>query len=431
MNPHHRSSCIATWLAWAALLLLSVAACGHSVAAEPPSPTSPTGPSVPELAALDQVVAELMQKGEIPGGALAVARQGRLVLAHGYGLADVDKQQPVEPDALFRIASLSKPITAAAVLVLLEQGRLDLDAKVLDLLGEIKPLQGESINPQFREITIRQLLQHTGGFDRNKSFDPMFRSRWIARAAGLPPPADSRSIIRFMLSRPLDFPPGERYAYSNFGYCLLGRVIEKLTGQSYESAMGALVLRPAGISRMRLGRTRLADRAEGEVHYYTYHGPQMARSVFPDVKQRVLSPYGEFYLEAMDSHGGWIASAVDLVRFATRLDGSRPPGLLKPQTLRLIESRPPPPASADEPLYYGLGWQIRTQGEDAGWRHAGSLPGTCSLLLRSPDGLVFAVVFNLRPPGDTRLMEEAARRLCHAAAKVHKWPQHDLFEKYP
>ncbi|HUT11069.1 MAG TPA: serine hydrolase domain-containing protein, partial [Thermoguttaceae bacterium] len=103
------------------LLLIAVLARAASAAEAPDLPT--TGPAVPELAAFDRTMCDLLEKWGIPGGALAVAKDGRLLLARGYGLADVEAQQPVQPDALFRIASVSKPITAAAVLVLVEQGR--------------------------------------------------------------------------------------------------------------------------------------------------------------------------------------------------------------------------------------------------------------------------------------------------------------------
>jgi N-acyl-D-amino-acid deacylase len=148
-----------------------------------------------------------------------------------------------------------------------------------------------------------------------------------------------------MLGQRLDFDPGAKEAYSNFGYCLLGRVIEQVTGKPYGEAVQNLVLRPAGIARMKIGRTRLAERLPGEVRYYT-PDDERARSVFPDVKKPVPWPYGGFYIEAMDAHGAWVASAVDLVRFTAALDGSRKPSLLKPATVRLIESRPAPPMPA-------------------------------------------------------------------------------------
>jgi CubicO group peptidase (beta-lactamase class C family) len=153
-----------------------------------------TGTPVPALASFDRTVLGLMAKWKIPGGSVAVVKDGRLVLAHGYGWADRENRQPVEPDSLFRIASLSKSLTSAAILKLMEEGRLRLDDKAFDLLGDLKPRPGATINPDLRKITIRNLLQHSGGWDRDQSFDPMFRSHDIAAAMGVPPPADAVTI---------------------------------------------------------------------------------------------------------------------------------------------------------------------------------------------------------------------------------------------
>ena len=180
----------------------------------------------PMAEAFDREVGEFMKARAIPGGALAVVKDRRLVYARGYGLADREKNSAVEADSLFRIASVSKPITAVAVLKLVEDGKLDLEQRAFDIV-KADPL-GEG-DARLRQITIRQLLHHTGGWDRGKSFDPMFRSRRIAKAAGVDAPAMPAAIIRYMIGQPLDFEPGSRYAYSNFGYCVLGRVIERIT----------------------------------------------------------------------------------------------------------------------------------------------------------------------------------------------------------
>jgi CubicO group peptidase (beta-lactamase class C family) len=386
------------------------------------------GTAAPEMAPLDEMMTSLMRKWNIPGGQLAVAKDGRLVFAHGYGLADREEGKPVQPDSLFRIASVSKPITSAAILKLVEQGRLDLDAKALDILKPPVVPSGKPRDGRWRQITIRQLLNHTAGFDRDKSFDPMFRSREIAEATGTPSPADTTAIIHYMLGRPLDFDPGTKYAYSNFGYCLLGRVIEQVTGKRYGPAVQELVLHPAGITRMRLGRTRLAGRLPGEVRYYT-PGDDKAASVFANEREPVLWPYGGFYLNAMDSHGAWVGSAVDLVRFATALDGSRKPSLLKPETVRLIESRPPSPLPADSPTYYGLGWSVRPVGNGANWWHNGSLPGTMSLLVRTHHGFAWAAVFNTRPRDDGEFQGELDGAIWKAVGRVRQWPEGDQFPR--
>jgi len=406
------------------LAIWVVVTAGDSAAGEKPK-VPVTGTRVPELASFDRLMIDLLRKWEVPGGAVAVAKDGRLVFSRGYGLADVQRKRPVQPDALFRIASVSKPITAAAVLVLVEKDRLDLDAKAIDLLGDVNLPEGKTVDPAVREITVRQLLHHTAGFDRGKSFDPMLRPTPVVEAIGTTP--EMAAIIRFMLPRPLDFEPGTQYAYSNFGYCLLGRIIEQVTGKPYDDAVNQLVLYPAGIRRMKLARTRRADRADGEVCYYPPPGSKPVESVFSDDKKPVPTPYGRFYIDAMDAHGGWLASASDLVRFATHVDGSRSPGLLKPATLRLLQSRPAPPVSVDADAYYGLGWMVRPVGDSANWWHAGSLPGTRSLLVRTHHGMVWAAVFNGSPRNGNAFAAELDRGLWRAFDQVKSWPEHDLF----
>ena len=130
---------------------------------------------------------------------LAVAKDGRLVYARGFGYADVERHEPVQPDSLFRIASISKPITAAAVLQLADAGRIDLDAQVFDLLPNRPHLAaGQHVDERLQRVTIRQLLQHRGGWDSGRSLDPMFQSRQIATSLGATPPAKPNDIISTM-----------------------------------------------------------------------------------------------------------------------------------------------------------------------------------------------------------------------------------------
>lgn len=363
------------------------------------------------IGSFDDAMAAFLKESGAPGGALAVAKDARLVHAKGYG------EEGVGPASLFRIASISKPVTAVAVLTLVRKGKLVLDAKAFALLG-LKP--GEKGDARMSDITVRHLLQHTGGWDRGKSGDPMFKSVEIARAAGKAPPADAEAIIQWMLGRPLDFDPGARHAYSNFGYCVLGRIVEKVSGEPYDAYVKKAVLEPMGISRMRLGRTPLGERAEGEVRY---HAPdaKAERSVYGG-EGPVEWPYGGFYLEAMDAHGGWLASAVDLARFASSLGK-----VLDAAGLEAMFARPPElkPGAA----YYGCGWMVRPVGKDGAMNawHGGSLPGTNTLLVRRHDGLVWAALFNRRSPKDSGI-DGALHR---AADAVSEWPKGDLFPRYP
>ena len=196
-----------------------------------------TGTAVPGLGSYDQIIPALMRKYAIPGGAVALLRDGKLIYARGLGYADVDAGTPVPPDALFRIASVSKPITGVAIMKLVDEGRLQLDDRVAPWIADLTPAPGAAVDPRWELITIRQLLNHTGGWDRDKpsgGFDPMFRPAIAAAAVGAPAPASAETVIRYMKGLPLDFDPGTKYVYSNFGYAILGRVIERSSGMPYE-----------------------------------------------------------------------------------------------------------------------------------------------------------------------------------------------------
>ncbi len=418
-----------------ALALLAAAACGGGSPTRPPDPpvvppaeeTPVTGTAVPSMASFDREIPTLMKKWGIPGGAVAVVRDGRLVFARGYGWANVEGKEPVQPDALFRIASVSKPVTAAAVMKLVEEGRLELNAKAYAIRSDLAPPPGGVADPRIRDVTVRQLLHHAGGWDRDRSFDPMFRPSAAAEAVGAPAPASAETVMRYMMGQPLDFQPGERYAYSNFGYAVLGRVIEKVSGESYEAYVKRAILAPAGINRMRLGRSLAADRAPDEVRYYD---GATAPSVFPG-GGTVPAAYGGFHLEAMDAHGGWIASAVDLLRFATAVDGfPTRPDVLGPDAVRAMVAPPPAPLWMNSPIHYGMGWLVRPG--EGNWWHDGLLPGTISLLVRTGNGTAWAVVMNSRAvqvPG-LSLPGELDAAMWKAVGEVSAWPAHDLFGQY-
>lgn len=395
-----------------------------------------TGRADPRMASFDRRMAEFMKRHEVPGASLAVTDQGRLVYARGFGYSDKEAKRPVQPASLFRIASLSKPITAVAVLQLVQQGRLRLDDKVFDLLDWSELVQEtETFDERLKAVTVHHLLEHRGGWDRDVSFDPMFQSVRFAVARNVAPPAGPETIIRCMFEQPLDFEPGERYAYSNYGYCLLGRIIEKVSGQTYEDFVKESVLLPLGIDSMAIGRTRLPGRRDGEVRYYD---GKTGRSVFAeDLNQRVPRPYGAWYLEAMDAHGGWIASAVDLARFACAFDNPDACRVLNRDSIRTMYARPAEAdggesAESPEPVYYSCGWLNRDVGDGKfnHW-HNGSLPGTSTLLVRRHDGRNWAILFNARSsPHGSQLASLVDGVLHRAANEVTEWPEYDLFAEF-
>lgn len=384
-----------------------------------------TGQAVPEMAAYDAFFPDFLARYALPGAAVAVAKDGRLVYARGFGTADVEAGAAVQPDSRFRVASVSKPITAVVAMRLVEEGLLDLDAKAFSFLDDLPAADGATEDPRLGDITVRDLLQHSGGWDRDGTgYDPMFDLVNIANRMGTPRPADVETVVRYMRGRPLSFTPGTRYSYSNFGYAVLGRILERVAGKPYDQ-LAKEVLAEAGILGMDLGSTRLADRLPGEVRYYPL--TDVASSVFDGTS--VPWPYGGFSIEAMDAHGGWVASAPDLLRFTAALDG-RPnrPDLLSASAEAAMAARPTIPMWASTNYWYGLGWSVNTNGH---WWHTGSLPGSESLLVRSSyNGLHWVVLLNARTARSSTYMAELDNAMWTLALGVSSWPTHDLFSAF-
>ncbi len=361
-----------------------------------------TGTEIPELSILDETMLRFMTEHNVPGAGLAVTRNGRLAYARGFGWADLQTLKAVTPEALFRVASVSKPITAVAIMRLVQEGKLRLSDAVFDLLAVAPHLEPDTAaDPRLADITVQHLLNHTGGWDRGESGDPMFFSVKIAEALGVAAPAEPEHILRWMSGRPLDFEPGQKYAYSNYGYCLLGRIIEQVTGRGYEEYVQTEILAPLGITTMRIGKTQVSGRNAQEVIYYPV--TKLAPSVFQAMlHQKVPHPYGAWYLEAMDSHGGWIASVGDIARFATAFWDKDSCPLLTRESIETMFARPPAPVGNDEEgnpkrSFYACGWTVDLPSEDGKpeqQHHNGMLMGTAAVMRRREDGLCWAALFN-------------------------------------
>lgn len=330
---------------------------------------------------MDERIEALRAKYDLPGVTVAVVRNDRLVYLNCYGVQEIDTQEPTVNSNLFRIASISKPVTLVALLRLMDEGKLSMDDRVFGPDGVL----GEDFGPVpagsgFDKITVRHLIEHKSGI-QNDPGDPMFSY----------PGLDQAGVIREVLAhRPLSTKPGAKYYYSNVGYCILGRVIEKVTGRPYEEYVRHEVLTPCGITGMRIGGNTLAERFPDEV---TYDQPDEAGW-----------PY-RIDVHRMDSHGGWIASAADLARLMVRID--RMPGV--PDLL---------PAELLSTTYFGFDR----------WEHSGSLAGTATILVRLDDEFSFVVLANRRSGKagfwhDMSAFPEAAIR---ARAE---WPERDLFRK--
>lgn len=396
----------------------------------------------PALAPFDDLFTKFLKDNAVPGAAVAVTRNGKLVYARGFGLADVVGRTPVKPDSLFRIASISKPITAVAVMQLVERGKVKLDEPALSYIT-LKPfLAPESkLDERWRIITVRHCLQHTGGWDRDRKggFDPIAIPGRIQREMKLSAAPTPDDIVRYMMGKPLDFDPGAKYAYSNLGYLVLGRMIETITNQKYESWVKQHVLAPIGVTAMRLGRGLPENRAKGEVNYYDSKKRTGPCLYPPKVGERVPLPDGANNIEGYEAHGGWIASAIDLVRFACAFDSGKRSPLLAAKSIQEMWARPAGaagygPKNQPKASYYGCGWSVRPVGDSGrvtAW-HTGLIPGTSTLLVRRHDGFNWAVLFNTEANAEGKTLSTLIDSPMHeSAAAVQKWPTIDLFAKFP
>jgi N-acyl-D-amino-acid deacylase len=410
---------------------------GGRVAAAQATPASDlpiSGPAVPELAALDAASRDLVANWGLPGALLAVGYEGRLVFDRGYGYADLEAGEAVEPNHRFRVASVTKTITAVGVMALVEAGELALSDKVFPLL-DLEPPANATVDPRLDEVTVEHLLVHAGGWDSSASGDPQYvpMLQLAASVLGEPGPPDGESIVRFMLGSGLDFDPGTKSVYSNFGFNVAGRVIEQVTGQAYGTFIQERVLAPAGIATMQLGKTRLEERAADEVRYYQPpEYPATVPGVFPG-EGFVPFAYGSFFLDAMDAHGGWIGRASDLVRYATAIDGARGEPLLRPEIVTTMLGAPRPAGegyngAANTDPATGLGWVVQAGPLGREWAHTGALGGsTAALLLRNDEGVTLSFVTNTLPADFVGFFGTLRPALTGALAAVATWPTHDLF----
>jgi N-acyl-D-amino-acid deacylase len=401
-----------------------------------------TGPAMPKLAAYDDLMAAFMHEHKPPGAALAVSYHGRLVYARGFGYANPEKHEPVRPVSLFRIASVSKPFTATAVMRLVEQGKLQLDDHVFPILKLQPHLErGARVDPRWHEITVRHCLQHTAGWDRDKSFDPMSAetAEQVAKSMRVPLPIYPKQIIRYTMGKPLDFDPGTAYAYSNFGYCVLGRVIEALSEKPYDEFVREKVLAPLGIHNMQLGKNLLRERAPEEVKYYD-GGQRTGRAISgPKIGEEAPLPYSVECIETMDANGGWIASVVDLLRFAVALDDPKRCPILSEESIQTMLAPPPGtvghgPEGRPKPTYYACGWDVRPVPRQPGkytkW-HTGLLAGSSTLLVCRADGIDWAVLFNSDAGKDGKEFAGLIDPLLHKPAdEIKDWPEIDLFGRF-
>ncbi|HEY1406329.1 MAG TPA: serine hydrolase domain-containing protein [Spirochaetota bacterium] len=384
-------------------------------------PTS--GKEYPGVEAYDREMKKVMVKWNIPGAVIALAKNGKLILVRGYGYSDYEGRVVMNPDSVSRIGSISKTLTALAILRLRDEGKLNLDARFLDILTDFHvPDGGDS---RINTITIRQLLNHCGGWDRTESPDPINDGLIIERMYGLSGPPARDDYVRYALTKHLDFSPGERWAYCNVGYLILGSVIEKVSGEPYEIYVREHVLAPMDVYSMSIGYEHLEDRRPGEVKYYD---PWYDDSLFPG-EGVTPRPYGWTNMKGIDAAGGWVCSAIELTRIMTAMDGSRKPPFLSSDSMREMLKNPGLPEWSGDRSWYGMGLFVGPP--DDRWGHGGSMAGMQSNMYRLGNGYVWVVITNSRSEDPDKYSSALFWAMTNALGSGISGSDTDLYDQYP
>lgn len=302
---------------------------------------------------LDSTIQLYMKKYKISQGVGCVMK-GEEVLAHsGFG---------VDKDTVFRIASITKFFTRVGILQLISQGKLKPDTPAFPLIS-LQPLPGEKYNSDLNKITIQQLLDHQGGWDSQIVGEITFQRSIVARAVGKSESdVTPEDMVRYMLSKPLQFEPGTKKSYSGFGYSVLGRVIEKVSGLSYGDYIKTQLTEPLGLHSIQLGHTSKNQALSNEATYEKDSGTDSNED-----------PYKFLCLEMADSAGGLISNSLDLCKFLN--------------------------------YYWGNG-QPRHEQIGHYFYITGRCVGTLALALQTKDGINAVILFNNRHNRDNKKDDE-------------------------
>jgi CubicO group peptidase (beta-lactamase class C family) len=337
----------------------------------PPQPAAVPSTVAPDASPRFRVVAEAviqaMQAAQVPGVSIGILADGREEVA-GFGVTSVETHEPVTPDTRFQVGSITKTYTATALMRLVEQGRIDLDAPVRKYLPDFR-VKDPDVSAR---VTVRNLLTHTGGWWGDSISDTGDGSDALATF-----------VDQTMPSFPQLAPLGEYFTYNNSGLLVAGRIIEVVAGQTYREAMQDLLLGPLGLEQSTFDPEVVLAGPHSEGHAATADGP------------RVQHPL--FIPRNSEPAGGLSATAADVLRYAQFQIGDGA-GLLRPETLRQMQSpHSPPPAAGDR---VGFTWFVHTEGTPA-FQHTGGTYGHASLLEVLPQqGLALVVLTNLQPTAE-------------------------------
>lgn len=338
------------------------------------------------LSYIDSQMAEYMSFWHIKGVSLSITRADSLVYSKGFGWADEEKGERMRPGTLLRLASVSKLITAAGIMKLREQGRLSLEDKVFGPSGILDDeIYTSAISDtNYFKVNVEHLLRHQGGFTVRRG-DPMFSTLTIIRQHRLSSPPDQQTLLLTQLPYALSFLPGSSQEYSNLGYLILSMIIEKLTGECYETWMQENILRPAGCDDFHIAGNFYEERYPNETRYYLQSDDEPVE-VYDLSGRMVPRCYGGNDIRGLSGAGAWVASTAELARLIASIDGLPwVPDILSDESVRSM-------TEYYGPDVYSIGWNDTRPGHC--WSRTGTLSGTSVLIRLFPDGECWVMASN-------------------------------------
>jgi len=367
---------------------------------------------------IDGFIEKFREQNGLKGVTIAIVKDEKLIFTKGYGYANEEAQIPATPNHLFRIASVSKLITAVAIMKLVENSKISLESKVFGKYGILNDEQFLHIKDRrLEKITVRNLLNHSGGWTQHYG-DLAFLPKVVAKGVGESLPVNIDSYIKFVTTHKVHFEPGSRSTYSNLGYVILGKVISKVAGTDYEAFVKKEVLEPAGINDMQLGKSFPEEALPNEVKYYQPEDGQPIES-YDGSGRMEPKIYGGNDIHLLSSAGGWLSSAIDLMKLIIVIDNE--PGvkdILSPKSIREM-------THVDFHKLDPLGW--RATNERGDWWRTGTLPGTSALVKRQSDGYSWVILSNTSTYKGPHLAIEMDRVMSRILLKVNHWPNYNLF----
>lgn len=392
-----------------------------------PSPIPINHKITNDMSALDQTqrfdrkIENFINKWDIKGASFALMKDDKLVYAKGYGYADAESGERCEVKHLFRVASVSKLITAAAVMKLYENGELRLDDKVFGEDGILNDSMFLNISDKrVKSITVEHLLRHSGGFS-HRIGDPMFNHDIVARTLQVSLPLSMNDLVRYAAESKLRTLPGSSTSYSNLGYLILSKIVEKSSGQEYETFVKNEILIPAGCFDMYIGANRSSNRRKNEVKYYEVHDAEPIEA-YDGSGKLLMKSNGGNDVAGLYGAGGWIASPVELIRFIASVDGnSGKSNILSKKSIDIMTE-----FNKNE---LPIGWAKVTQNDE--WIRSGSLAGTSAFIKRQNNGYTWVFLTNTSSWKGANFTHFINTEVSNAITKVDGWPERDMFIEQP